>query len=292
MPTGYTTTGSLADSLDTVVASARIIREFEGVMPQLVDKVTLDDGTGLDWKEISYAQLTATAVTETTVNENYQQLSDTAFTITPTMVQIATLITDRVRARLSKKGLAKLGSLAQNAIQRKKDEDGITVLDGAGTSLAGTGVTLHSGHIAAAVVRIQGNATEPGLPPFRCVLAPYQLYDIDAELKAGVGTYPIQEGLTARVFKEGFKGMIGGAEVFVDGNIVADSTPDAKGGVFAREGIVLVQGMVPKTETERKPNIGGGADIVYLRDEYAYGERGASNPWLFEIMSDATAPTS
>ena len=33
---------SLADALPTVVASARQTREFEGVMPNLVDKVTLD----------------------------------------------------------------------------------------------------------------------------------------------------------------------------------------------------------------------------------------------------------
>ena len=38
MATGWTTTGSLADSLDDVRSSARIVREFKGVMPQLVDK--------------------------------------------------------------------------------------------------------------------------------------------------------------------------------------------------------------------------------------------------------------
>ena len=30
---------------------------------------------------------------------------------------------------------------------------------------------------------------------------------------------------------------------------------------------------------------------LYLYDEYAYGERSAGN-WLFEVYSDATAPTS
>ena len=291
MASGNTTTGSLADSLDTVVASARIVREYEGVMQQLVDKQTLSEGTGLDWKEVSFDQLAAQAVTENTVNENYQQLSDTAMTITPTMVQIAVLITDRVKKRMSKKAWAKTGSLAQNAIERKKDEDGLAVLDSATTSLCGAGTTLTSGYIGAGVAQIQGNTTEPGNPPFRCVLHGYQVRDIQNELTAGVGTYPIAEGMTARVFKEGFKGDIGGAAVFIDGNITIDSFDDAKGGVFAKEGIVLVQGMAPKTETQRKPEIGGGADIVYLRDEYAYGERSTGH-WLFEIYSDATAPTS
>lgn len=291
MTTGNTTTDALADSLPTVIASARIIREYEGVMPQLVDKVTLGEGIGLSWNEISLAQLTAQAVTETTELDNPQQISDTLFTITPTVVGIETLITDRVAARISKNAFAKIGALAQNAIQRKKDEDGITVLDGATTSLCGTGATLTSGHIAAAVYRISSNATEPGKKPYRCVLHGYQIKDIFDELVAGVGTYAVPEGPTARVFTTGFNLPIAGAEVYEDGNITIDSSADAKGGVFAQEGIVLVQGRAPRVEMKRRPEIGGGANSLYHYDEYAYGERSAGN-WVFEIYSDATVPTS
>ena len=150
MAVGDTITQSLADSLPTVVASARQTREFEGVMPNLLDKVTLSEGTGTSWREVTMAQLTAQTVTETTRLDNPQQMSDTLLTITPTVVAIQTLITARVAARISSIAYAKVGSLAQNAIQRKKDEDGITVLDGATTNLAGDGTTLTSGHIAAA----------------------------------------------------------------------------------------------------------------------------------------------
>ena len=41
MAAGDTITQSLTDSLDVVVGSARQIREYEGVMPNLVDKITL-----------------------------------------------------------------------------------------------------------------------------------------------------------------------------------------------------------------------------------------------------------
>ena len=50
MAAGNTVTGSLADSLDTIVASARSRREYDGVVPQLVDRVDLKQGDGLDWK--------------------------------------------------------------------------------------------------------------------------------------------------------------------------------------------------------------------------------------------------
>ena len=49
--TGNTTTSALSDSLPTVIASARIVREYEGTMTsdQVVDKVTLDENTGTVW---------------------------------------------------------------------------------------------------------------------------------------------------------------------------------------------------------------------------------------------------
>ena len=293
MAAGDTITQSLADSLDTVVASARQVREQEGVMPNLVDKVTLEEGTGTSWREISMAQLTAQAITETTRLDNPQQMSDTAFAITPTVVGIQTLITDRVAARVNKKSYAQLGSLAQNSIQRKKDEDGLAAIDGATTQLNTANASLASGFIAAAVYQISSNTTEPGNPPYRAVFHGFSLKDIWDELTAAVDTAERSDisGITARVFTEGLRGKIAGCEIYEDGNLTIDGDGDAKGGVFAQEAIVLVQGRSPRTATIRREDIGGGATVMYLYDEYAYGERSAGN-WLFEVIADATAPTS
>lgn len=292
MASGETYTGNLTDSLDVVVASARIVREHEGVMPPLVDTQTLSEGTGLAWKEVSFAQLTAQNVAETERLSNPQTFTDTAFSITPTVVGIHTVLTDRVKARIDRKAYVKLGSLAQNAIQRKKDEDLLVVLDGATTSLCGQGTTLTTGHVDAAVVRITSNSTEPGNPPINVVLHGYQIRDIADEIKAGLGTYVIGEGMTARVFQEGIRGItINGARIYEDGNITIDSSSDAKGGVFAKEGIVLVQGRSPWHKEREEPDLGGGATSVWVYDEYAAGERSSGN-WVYELYSDATAPSS
>jgi hypothetical protein len=119
----------------------------------------------------------------------------------------------------------------------------------------------------------------------------FQIKDIFDEIVVGIGTYNVPDGLTARVFSEGFKGSIAGARVYEDGNITIDSADDGKGGVFAKEAIVLVQGKAPWVETKRLPETGGGATALYYYDEYAYGERSAGN-WLYEIYSDCTSPTS
>ncbi len=291
MASGWTTTGSLADSLDDVRSSARIVREYEGVVPQLVDQVTLGEGIGLSWQEIKYDQLTAQAITETTTLDNPQQIADSLLTVTPTVVGIETFLTDRVQARINKKGYGKIGSLAQNAIQRKKDEDGLLLFASAtGTSDPGAGNTLTSGYIASAKYNISSNTTEPGKPPYRCVLHGFQIKDLYDELVAGVGTYVVTEGVTARVFSTGFMLPIAGTEIYEDGNISIDGSGDAKGGVFAQEGILLVQGRAARVIPVRNEKRGGGGNHIYHYDEYAYAER-LSN-WVYLMESDATAPTS
>jgi len=293
MATGTTYTGSLADALPIIVDQARTTREYPGVMTKCVDRQTLSEGEGTKWDEFQLAALAAQTGTELTTFDNPQQVSGTLWSLEPTLTCISTVITKRTMARISKNVAAQIGKLAQEAIERKKDEDGLTLLD-SGTSLCGTGTTLTSGHIAAAARRISGNVTEPMLGPIYTVLHPYQLKDIQDEVVAGVGTYAIPAGLTEDYFKSGFSGSLWGTNVFEDGNIVIDGTPDAKGGVFAKNAIVLVQGFSPYTLTKELPELGGGATQVWLYDEYIYGERTSAltSVGLYEIFSDATAPTS
>lgn len=291
MAVGNTTTGSLADSLQLIIDSARLTREFEGVFMRTTETHTLDENTGLSWEEITTAQLTAQAITENTVLENPQQYSDTLFTLTPSMTGLTTIVTDRTYRRISSKTVATLGPAAQNAIQRKKDQDYLTVLDGATTSLSGAGTTLASGVISAAAKRITSNATEPGVGEIFTVLHGMQIKDIQDEIVAGVGTYTVPNGLTEETFRKGFMGSLFGTNVFEDGNIAVDGSDDAKGGVHTREAVLMIQGRAPHNESKRRPEIGGGADQMFYYDEYIFGERNAG-VWLFEIYSDATAATS
>ena len=133
-----TVTSQLDNSLPTAIASARVVREQEGDMPGLVERRTLGKGTGDTWHEVSYAKLTAMAVTETTENDNIQQVSDTDFSIKPTMIQIATMLTDKVGRNITKNGLREIGRLGQNAMQRKKNIDGLTAIDSTGSTQLGS----------------------------------------------------------------------------------------------------------------------------------------------------------
>ena len=289
MATGDNTTLVLADSLDRISASARARRQYEQVVPQLVDKVTLDANTGTSWTELLYEKLTASAIDETTLNENFQRYDDSALSITPQMVQITTFVTDKAKRNLSSLGLAQMGALAGNAMMRKKDDDGITALDTSGIELGANGTPISVGDVASARYRITSNTTERGgVTGISFVGHGFVIKDMFDELTAGIGTYPTPAGVSASVFAGGFNLPIAGVAIFEDGNIPIVSN-NSKSYVFAKEAWVLVSGMTIKTEVERMPRRGGGGEAVTLTDEFAYGQRSASN-WSVEIASDATAP--
>ena len=298
MAVGNTITDSLADSIPTMIASARIVREFAGVMPNLVDRQRLDENTGTVWNEVSMSKLSAQAVTENTELDNPQQMEDTLFSVTPTVIGVHTVITDRVALRISANAYAQTGSLAQNAIERKKDQDGLTAIDGATTALGGANA-LDSGEIAAAAYRITSNTTEPAPAnaPINAVHHGFCLKDIDDELiNAGIGATTgegalLTSGVAVDAYQNRYRGTIAGARLYEDGNLTIDSLDDVKGGVFSQMALVLVEGRSPYVETKRMPELGGGATALYHYDEYAYGERSSGN-WLYELKNDATAPTS
>ncbi len=292
MPTGNQTVASLSGAIPRIIASARIVREYESVMARVVQRNRLSDGQGTDWIEDRVNTLVAQNVTENTVLENAQRVTETTFSVTPLVSGIKTIVTDRTRRRISKNVASLIGKAAQRAMERKKDTDGLAQFANATTTLAGTTVTLTSGHVSAGVAQILGNTTESGkgAGPIALVLHPYGIKDLQNELVAGVGTYTIPEGLTAEIYRRGFMGTVFGANVWEDGNIAINSTPDARGAIFARDGLVLVEGFSPRSEVRRRPDIGGGAEEVFLYDEYAFGERRAV--WVYGLLHDATAPTS
>ena len=286
MAVGNTTTTSLADSIDTIQASARSRRQYDGVMSQLVERVELDANTGTTWREIVMNDLSAQAVTENTVLDNPQKYDDEAITITPSMVQIETFISDKTRRNINRRVLAQMGKMPGEAMMRKKDEDGLTAAD-VSSQLGAGGTPVQTGDVAAARYNITSNTTEPGPMPISGVFHGFAIKDFFDELISGIGTYPVPDGSTATVFKSGFTLPIAGVSIFEDGNIPIASNV-AKNFVFAKAAWILVEGMTIRTEPFRRPNVAGGGDSLYMTDEYAYGLRSAN--WTYEIIGDATAP--
>jgi hypothetical protein len=218
-------------------------------------------------------------------------MSDTLISLTPAVAGISVVVTDRVYRRLPKAVTAKLGKLAGNAMQRKKNGDYLAMFATATTTLSGTGTTLASGIIRAGARRITSNVTEGSFnSPLYTVLHGYQIKDLEDEILSGVGTYAIPSGMTEEFFRNGFRGSVAGTSVYEDGNIAINATPDARGAVHSKEAIICVQGHDLRSTTVRKEDTGGGADQLIMYDEYIFGERGGG-VWMFGILSDAAVPT-
>lgn len=294
MATGWNTTNTLSDSLDDIRNSARVYREYANVMGRLMDTERLPTGQGLDWKEVALSKLYASNIGETTdLEQNPQELADTLFSIRPTLVGMSVFQTDLMKMRINPKVAAKIGVLVENAMARKKDIDAIAIAQSATTDLGTAGNPMSSDLVSAAGARTEGNSTEPWDGSVVAVMKRYHIHDLRNEAMGGFGTAPVPEGITAQFYRRGFSGAIDNIEVFRDDNISVDGSDDAIAFVFARGAggaIVHVEGMESRMITERRENIGGGAEILFATDQYGNGVR--QQAWIYAITADASAPTA
>src|SRR3990167_7982367 len=292
MPSGNTYLATVEEGLDTVLASARTTREYPAnVMLKVCDRVTLAEGQGTAWREFLAAPLVAQSYGETDEIDNPQEIGGSVISFTPQLVSCQTFIGRRVVRRLDKKAYGTFGKLSQEGMDRTKNQYGLALFSTFTTTLGGTGTTAVSGHIMAAVRRTPSDADEPGAPPFYAVLHGYQAYDLQSEVLGGLGAYPIPAGYTHDVYMHGFVGRVSNVVVTEDGLITVDSVPDVRGAVFAKRGVLCVQGFSPWKETRDEPSRGYGGTNVWLKDEFIWGERSIGN-WAYSILSDGTAPTS
>lgn len=289
-----TTTDALNDSMDVVLAAARRTREHAAGFQRTVMNVTLAQGTGLNWREALYSQLNAFAVTEDQEFDNPETITDSVITFRPQFIVVQHFILDEVGDRMSAKGFSELGALAQEAAERRVDEDGLVTLDSFTTTLGTANVTVNSNTISAGISRIQGNATEPGDGPYHTVQHPFAVRAIQNELTAPLGTYPIAEGPTAAAIRGGFAlagdmPSIYASKLWGAGNLAIDANSDATGGIYAEGSIVLVRGKSATSVAVRNEKRGGGGSDMIYREQYVYGIRNQN--WGFSWIGDATSPS-
>lgn len=291
MATGENTTGTLPEGLPEQIAAARIRAEFEGVWARVTTPERQAPNTGLTWTLDILEKIESQDITETTTNNNFQRYRAAQISGTPEMTQIITKTTDRFKRKESTKVLAKLGALAGNAMGRKKDRDFISTFSVMNTGASpGAGNAITRGNLAAARSRIRSNTSEPSMVEVNAILRGEQVYYLETEIEAGVGTYVITEGMTEDVYKEGFDGRSGGCNVWTDDNIQTFGTTNAHGAVLARNAMWAVLGADLKTETDRDLHFGGGADVLSLVEEYTFVEDGGGF-WAYRMTSDATPAT-
>ena len=285
--------GSLDDGLNRMVASARTTREYKGKVSMLAEKRMLKRGTGVAWIEPQFDKLYAQDIVQDQEWYNpQQQRINRVMTIVPRAVGVMRLLLKDVSARMSPIAWEKMGVQMQEAMTRKMDVDGLIALARASKTLGSNGSAFDYNKIRAAANIMNGNTDEPVTGQISCVAHAYQITDIDSSLVSNIGgaNYgEVTSGLTAQVFRNGFRGKVSDVMVYEDNHIPISGNA-AKAFVFAKESLVLVNEDIMTRDTEARPRHGEGADLVILRDKYQYGLRRA-DLWTTVIRSDATEPS-
>ncbi len=281
-----TTSASIGDVVDTVIAEARRTQLHRTVMEPVVRTYRVARGEGDQLEIPKFGTVTASALTEGVDMANPQTLTTTKLVISPAEVGAQIVVTDRALRTATEDMARAAGRVLGDAIAKKLDQDLLGLLDGFGTSLGGAGVNVTMGHLRAAVSRLHG-AGEPAPGPFQAVLHPYQAHDLAADISP-TGTYPVPSGISQTVLENHWVARAFGVDVFQAGNLSVDASDDAKGGVFSKEAIVLV--IFKNWAVERERDASLRAWELNVVADYGFGEY--EDSWGVEVYFDAAAPSS
>lgn len=290
--------GDLADTIPTIIEEARFTEQYKEVISKLCWRITkpLHDGKTVNLPY--FGTVTANALTEGVDMVSPQTMVDTNVQFTPAEVGAQIVITDKMARDNQEDVIRAAGRILGEAMVAKRESDLAGELDDATSSMGATTVTLTLGHLAAAWATLSGNALSAGGPapkPYVVVHHPFVLLDLVDVLTPTVpgGTTPLAAvgaGIAEETLRNYLVGRILGMNLYECGNISIDSTPDAKGGVFASGkggGLVLVTAKEWDVKSQRDESL--RATELNVVGEYAVGEYLAG--WICELFNDATAPS-
>ena len=286
-----TTSADLDSLIQVIVAEMRFTARHATPMANLVTRVDMPEHQGAPFDLPKLDTLTAVDLDEGIDYTSFETATDTDVSIDPTEVGVFVALTDRMLRRAPAAFEAAISMEAGRAYAYKLDVDLLRQLDSFTNAHGASGAELDIGKLSAARARVKGGS-EPGEGDIFCVLHPYQIKDIVDDLVPGASNAipaGISDDITRGYLTKNWVGTtkLYGMDIFEDGNLEIDSTPDAKGGIFARNAIFLAITKEPSEEKQRDASLRG--EELVLTGEYGYAE------WLdaagIEIISDASAPT-
>ena len=289
------TTGQvLADTIPTVLESARDTEQFTAVMSGLVWRIQKQLHDGKNINVPTFGTVTARDLTEGIDNVVSETMSDSSITVTPREVGCKLILTDKLVRDNNEDVKAAAGRILGNAMEVKRDQDLLLNLASAATTL-GAGGTATLGQIAAARAILKGNPVASGGPapgtPY-IVHHPYvtlDFVDIFTPLVPIAGSSQISQGgaIADEVIRNYGQGRLFGMPYIEDGNIDITSIANtAKGGVFIRDFMILATANEWSVEPERDASL--RATELNITGEYGSGIY--IDDWGVTMNHDALLP--
>ena len=295
----YTTIAELQDTVDTIHEKALLTSQFGNPMAALCWKIR--KGKGHSTVNVPYfGVVTADVLSEGVDMVTSKTMKDTNVQVTLNEVGAKIILTD-VALEDDKEELQGIaGSMLGNAVAKKQDTDLLALLDNGTNTVGASASTLTMGYIAAAKALLIGNAESTGGPapmPYVVVVHPFQTLDIVDVMTPVLPAYDSASNgwqspginFSDEVLRNYTISRIFGMNVVEDGNITIDSTPDAKGGVFAQGdmgAIILATSRDWAVRPERDESLRGWE----LNCVGRYGVGNYLNGWTVTVHTNASTP--
>jgi hypothetical protein len=291
-----TKTGSLGDTIPTIIEEARFTEQYKEVLSNLCWRITKGVKRGSTVNLPYWGVVTANALTEGIDMVNPQTMEDTNVKFTPTEVGVQILITKNTVEDDQEDVIRAAGRILGDAMVSKREQDLAGQLDDATNSMGGQGTVSTLGHYAAAWADLSGVSLANGGPapkPYVAVHHPFVLLDMvdvfTPTLPASGALSAVGSGIAEEVLRNYTVGRVFGMNVYESANISIDSAYDAKGGVFAAgRGGALVLATAREWEVEDEYDASLRATELNIVGRYAVGEYLPG--WIVELYNDATAP--
>lgn len=284
---GITNAAELTAASIAMVAEARFTYEHAAVMTNLVTKIQLEKGQKSKYIP-KYGSVSVDALADGQDMTESQTLAITGTTHTTSEVGGKVILTDKVAHDISEDGLVIAGKVLGNAMGKKIDKDLLALFDGFSNALGGSTTDFGQEYIAAAAANLMGRS-EPAPQPYACVMHPYQLRFVVADLAYTLTSFvPVE--FQAPILRNYLRGVerLYGVAVIGDGNLPIDSSNDAKGGTFSREAIIYLSTKEPSLKMQEDISL-RATEIVIVAD---YGAVEEDDNYGEEMYFNCVAPTA
>lgn len=278
------------DVFTTYKADIRLTMDDMGIVEKFVNRETLPKNEGTTWNRAKLSRATSYSWNE---GEPHPEVSLTSSlqTITPAQNGLKVGITQRHMDMAQENLGSKIAKVIGQALSVYKDEQLISNFDSFTASLPGANTALTLGGIRAAVARIRDGSGEPyNGSSIYGILHPFQMHDV----LESAGNYSSgnpqlgDSGVPDELMRKYIVANLVGVAFAQDANIATDGSDDAKGAVFAREAIDLIDFTMPDTDKEFDKD----TKSWFFYGDQDFGHGVYSLTWGVEIYSDVTAPTA
>ncbi len=296
-----TTDAVMADTMPTVLESARFTQEFIAEMSKLVWNIRKELHDGKTVNVPTFGTITASNLAEGVDMTASETLSDSSVSITPAEVGCKLIITDKL-VRDDKEDIkSAAGRLLGNAMEVKRDLDVLALFQSAANNL-GAGSTATLGQYAAARAILKGNSVTTGGPApgsLAVIIHPYVTLDLVDVLTplvpvytagtAGAALNPPGGSMMEEVVRNYGVGKLFGMPVIEDGNITIPAATACWGAVLnTGEGSSIILATANEWSVEPERDASLRATEMNIVGEYGVGYY--IDDWTVGMRHDATTP--